>query len=467
MTTHNPNEPERQTSGITSLVRNVAGLWSDLRVAVRSFRRTPALWLTVALTLALGIGVNAAIFSVVRSVLWSPLVNRGEDRLIYIQQSEPGLQVADATFSIPEITDISANLKSISQIGTFSTVDFTAEGFGETRTIHAGVVDGSFFQVMGLNPVLGRLIDARDDGLKADGAVVLTYKFWTGSLHSDPSVLGKMVRLGSIGGARSAVVVGVLEPSIPYPADTEIIANIVTSPHHLSATMVQGRDHRMTDVFGRLAPGASLKTARAELRTVYGAMLAAHPEVYKPQHHFQIDARRLRDQINADASTILWLLFGASGLLFVIACSNVANLILARTIRRESELAVRAALGATSGAIRRLLLAEGLVLCGSGGLAGVLVAIPMVKVLRRYALRFSVRAADLTVDFSVLWMGLALALAAAVFLALVPRLPSENASRGQGLTGGAGRVTGGSRRRIRVFTVVQIAASFLLLASAG
>src|SRR5215468_10062442 len=232
MTTHNPNEPERKTSGITSLARNVAGLGRNSRVAVRSLRRTPALWLTVALTLALGIGVNAAIFSVVRSVLWSPLVNRGEDRLIYIQQREPGLQVDD---------------------GTFSTVDFTAEGFGETRTIHAGVVDGSFFQVMGLNPVLGRLIDARDDGPKADGSVVLTYKFWTGSLHSDPNVLGKMVRLGSIGGARSAVVVGVLEPSIPYPADTEIIANIVTSPHHLSATMVQGRDHRMTDLFGRLA----------------------------------------------------------------------------------------------------------------------------------------------------------------------------------------------------------------------
>src|SRR5262252_7174679 len=135
MTTHNPNEPERKRSGITSLARNVAGLGGDLRVAARSLRRTPALWLTVALTLALGIGVNAAIFSVVRSVLWSPLVNRGEDRLIYIQQSEPGLQVDDATFSIPEITDISADLKSISQIGTFSTVDFTAEGFGETRTI--------------------------------------------------------------------------------------------------------------------------------------------------------------------------------------------------------------------------------------------------------------------------------------------------------------------------------------------
>ena len=445
----------------------LTALLGDLRVALRSLWRTPALWATVALTLALGIGVNAAIFSVVRGVLLRPLMNRDEDRLIYIQQSAPGLQVDNATFSIPEITDIGAHLKTISKLGTFSTVDFTAQGFGEAREIHAGVVDGAYFDVMGLKPVLGRLLDARDDGPSAAGAAVLTYKFWVTTMHSDRNVIGKVIRLGSMMQVRSATIVGVLEPSIPYPAETEVIANIVTSPHHLSATMVQGREHRMTDVFGRLAPGASLKSARAELRTVYAAMVAAHPEVYKPQHHFQIDARRLRDQINADASTILWLLFGASGLLFVIACSNVANLILARTIRRESELAVRAALGATSGAIRRLLLAEGLVLCGSGGLAGVLVAIPMVKVLRRYALRFSVRAADLTVDFSVLWMGLALALAAAVFLALVPRLPSEDASRGQGLTGGAGRVTGGSRRRIRVFTVVQIAASFLLLASAG
>src|SRR5207248_3899546 len=151
-----------------------------------------------------------------------------------------------------------------------------------------------------------------------------------------------------------------------------------------------------------------------------------HPEVYKPQYHFQISARLLRDQINERARIILWLLFGASGLLFVIACSNVANLVLARTVRRESELAIRSALGASSAAIRRSLLAESLVLCGSGGLAGVLVAAPMVNVVARYALRFSVRAADLTLDPSVLWMGLALALVAAVFLAFVPRLPSAD-----------------------------------------
>src|SRR5215472_10077920 len=445
----------------------LTALPADLRVALRSLGRIPALWGTVALTLALGIGVNVAIFSVVRGVLLRPLMNRDEDRLIYIQQSAPGLQVNNATFSIPEITDIGAHLKTISKLGTFSTIDFTTQGFGEARAIHAGVVDGAYFEVMGLKPVLGRLIDARDDGPNAAGAAVLTHKFWVTTMHSDRNVIGKVIRLGSMMQIRSATIVGVLEPSIPYPADIEIIANIVTSPHHLSATMVQGREHRMTDVFGRLAPEANLKSVRAELRTMYAAMMAAHPEVYKPQYHYQINARLLRDQINGEARTILWLLLGAACLLFVIACSNVANLVLARTVRRESELAIRAALGGSSGAIRRSLLAEGLVLCGSGGAVGVLLAWPMFSVVARYALRFSVRAADLTFDFSILWMGLGLSLVAAVFLAFVPRLPSDDTSRGLGLASSGTSRTTGSRRRIRVFSIIQIAASFLLLASAG
>jgi len=462
---NNPSEPK--TASISSALSYANALLGDLRAALRSLRRTPMLWATIAFTLALGIGMNTAIFSVVRGVLLRPLMNRDEDRLIFIQQSAPGLQVSNATFSIPEITDIGAHLKTISNLGTFSTVDFSADGLGEAREIHAGVVDGAYFEVMGLRPALGRLLDESDDKPTADGAVVLMYKFWATVLHSDPTVIGKTIRLGSMMEVRSATIVGVLEPSVPYPTETQLIANIVTSPHHLSATMVQGREHRMTDVFGRLAPGASVKSARAELRAVYGAMIASHPEAYRPQAHFQIDARLLRDQINANASTVLWLLFGASGLPFIIACSNVANLILARTVRRESELAIRAALGASAGALRRSLLAEGLILCGSGGLAGVLVAIPMVTVLARYALRFSVRAEDLTVDFSLLWMGLALALAAAVFLAYVPRLPSDDSSSGLALTSGSSRIIGRSRRRIRVFTVVQVAASFLLLASAG
>jgi predicted permease len=440
----------------------------DLKIAIRSLSRARALWITVALTLALGIGANAAIFSVVRAVLLRPLANRDEDRLLYLRQSAPGIGVDNETFSVPEIQDMGHGLKTVSELGTFSAIDFTIVGLGTPREIHAGVVDGNYFQVMGLRPVLGRLLGPSDDGPSAPGAVVLTYKFWANSLHSDASILGKTIRLGGLQGSRNAVIVGVLQPSVPYPVETQIIANIVTSPHHLSATMVTGREHRMTEVFGRLAPGADLAAARAELRTTHAAMVAAHPEVYKTNDRFKIDVTRMHDQINSRANTILWVLFAASGLLFVIACSNVANLVLARTVRRESELAVRSALGASTAVLRRSLLAESLVLCVSGVLGSLLIAAPMVAVLGRYAARFSVRAEDLTLDFSLVWFGIVLSLIAAVALAFVPRLPSGSASRSFSLsTAGGTRVTGGSSRRLRIFAITQITASFLLLAGAA
>jgi len=439
----------------------------DLKIAVRSLARARALWITVALTLALGIGANAAIFSIVRAVLLAPLANRDESRLLYVRQSAPGIGESNTTFSIPEIQDIGHNLKTIKELGTFSETDFSVIGLGTPRQLNGGVVDGNYFEVMGLRPVLGRLLTPADDGPNAPGAIVLTYRFWRNSMRSDPNVLGKTVRLESCCGARSATIVGVLEPSVPYPVDTELIANIVTSPHHLSATMVTGREHRMTEVFGRLTPGATIDSARAELRTVYLAMVAAHPETYKATDHYQIAVTRLHDQINSRANTVLWVLFAASALLFVIACSNVANLVLARTVRRESELAVRSALGASTAALRRSLLAESIVLCGSGALAALVLAIPMVSVLGRYASRFSVRAEGLTLDFSLVWIGIVLALLAAIFLAFVPRLPSADASHGISLSGAGTRVTGSSNRRLRVFAITQITASFLLLAGAG
>jgi putative ABC transport system permease protein len=435
----------------------------DLRVALRSLARAKGLTVTVALTLALGIGANAAIFSVVRGVLLRPLVNRDEDRLIYIRQSARGIGADNVTFSVPELQDLRERVKTLSAFGDFSTIGFTMVGLGEPREVRAGVVGGSYFEVMGLRPALGRLLDAKDDGPNAAGAAVLTYRFWTTTLNSDPSVLGKTVRLGD----RSATIVGVLEPSVPYPAETEIIANVVTSPHHLSATMVTGRVHRMTELFGRLAPGVDLETARADLRLAHGAMVKEHPESYSAKADFRIEAVKLRDQITSRAKTVLLVLLASSALIFVIACSNVANLILARTVRREGELAIRAALGATSGALRRTLLAETLLLCGAGALLGVLIARPMVAVLAKYISRFSVRALELTVDSTLLWVGAALAVIAAVLLAFVPRLPSADAANGLGLSSGSLRITGGANRRLRVFAITQIAASFVLLAGAG
>ncbi len=439
------------------------GFLTDLRFAARSLSRVKGLTITVILTLALGIGANAAIFTVVQGVLLKPLVNRDEERLVYIRHSAPGVGVENAAFSVPELKDLRTGVTTLTAFGDFSAIEFTMVGLGEPRVVRAGVVGGSYFDVMGLRPVLGRLIDATDDGPSAAGVVVLTHRFWTTTLGSDPGVLGKTVRLGE----RAATIIGVLQPSVPYPSETEIIANVVTSPHHLDATMVDGRVHRMTELFGRLAPGADVDAARAELRAVHRAVVQAHPEAYPKDADFRIDAVRLRDQITSSARTVLLVLLAAAALVFIIACSNVANLILARSVRREGELAIRAALGAGAGALRRTLLAESLLLCGAGAILGVLIARPMVAVLARYASRFSVRALDLTVDSSLLWVGTGLALVAAVLLAFVPRLPASDSANGFGLNTGSVRVTSGTNRRLRLFAVTQIAASFVLLAGAG
>jgi predicted permease len=331
---------------------------------------------------------------------------------------------------------------------------------------------------MGLRPVLGRLLGPADDGPGAAGAPVLKHRVRNDMLGSDPAVVGQMVRLGST----AATVVGVLEPSVPYPTETEIIANMVTSPHHLGATMNTDRQHRMTDLFGRLAPGASVDTARAELESLHAAMLREHPDAYSPQARIGLQVRTLQQQIASPARTILLVLMAAAAVVFVIACSNVANLILARSVRREAELAVRAALGAGRGALRRTLLAESLVLCAAGAGLGLLLAGPLGSLAGRYAARFSVRALEATVDAGVLWLGAGLAVMAAVLLAYIPRLPSlghrsgrpeqgrrasADRSGGQGLAGGAVRITPGTNRRLRIFATTQIACTFVLLAAAG
>jgi len=433
----------------------------DLKFAVRALGRAKGLAATIIITLALGVGANAAIFSVVRGILLRPLNNQDESRLLYLRQSARGIGAENATFSVPEIADYRARVQALSAIGEFSTIGFTMVGLGEPRVVRAGVVNGSYFTVMGLRPALGRLLNDNDDGPNAAGAAVLTHRFWTSALKSDPAVLGKEIRLGT----RSATVVGVLEPTVPYPTETELIANVVTSPHHLGATMTTDRLHRMTELFGRLAPGRDIEAARAELNVIQSAMRAEHPEAYDVKADYQISAVRLREQITARARRVLLLLMLSSGLVFVIACSNVANLMLARTVRREPELAVRAALGASPSALRRVLLAESLVLSLGGAALGVAIAAPMVNVLARYASRFTVRAFDLTVDQSLLWMGVPLSLLAAVLCAFIPRLPSGESSR----TGGAssGQRSSRSSRLLRTFAVTQIAASFVLLAGAA
>jgi predicted permease len=231
--------------------------------------------------------------------------------------------------------------------------------------------------------------------------------------------------------------------------------------------MTTDRRHRMTELFGRLAPGATVEAARAELTSVHASIMQEHPEAYPAQARIQLHIRTFPDQLATPARTILLVLLAAAAVVFVIACLNVANLILARSVRREAELAVRAALGAGRGALRRTLLAEGLVLCAAGAGLGLFLADPLVSMAGGYAARFSVRALEATVDAGVIWLGAGLAVASAVLLAFVPRLPSSDRSGGLGLTAGSVRITPATNRRLRAFATMQIAGSFVLLAGAG
>jgi len=427
---------------------NFAREW---KLAFRSLMRNPGLACAVVCTLALGIGANAAVFALLRGVLLRPLANRGEDRIVYIRQSDPSHGIDNTTFSMPEIRDLRERVKTVASFGDFSTVRFTMIGLGEPREVRAGVVSGSYFDVTGLRPALGRLLGPADDGPNAAGAAVLANRFWMSALRGDPSIVGRTVRLGT----RSAVIVGVLEPATGYPVDTELMANVATSPHHLSALMVVGRVHRMTELFGRLAPGASLEAARAELRTVHASMMREHPEAYGDANGTRIDTVLLRDQVTAKARPVLELLMAASVLLFLVACANAVNLMLARAARRASELAVRRALGAGTSALRLTLLAESTLLCAMGGVAGIAIAHPMTTLLANFASRYTVRALNLTIDSGMTWAAAGLALAAAFALAFVPRLPSAQSA--------GARVTSRATRRLRVFAVAQIAAGFLLL----
>src|ERR1700677_1721904 len=188
----------------------------DLRVAFHSLMRSKGLAAIVILTLALGIGANAAIFTLVRGVLLKPLVNRDENRLVYIRQSAPGGGQDNTTFSVPEIKDIEGSVHSLSEFGDFSQMDFTMVGLGEPRVVRGGVVSGNYFDVMGLRPVLGRLVGPQDAGADAPGVIVFTNRFWSTVYKKDPNVIGKTVRLSSLGD-RSATVIGVLDPRCPIP----------------------------------------------------------------------------------------------------------------------------------------------------------------------------------------------------------------------------------------------------------
>ena len=438
---------------------------SDFRRALRSLGRARGFAIAVIATLALGIGANTAMFTLLRGTLLRPLPNQDGERLVYLRQSAQGAGQQDVAFSVPEITDYRTGSKTLEAIGEFSQMTFTLVN-GDDQPVHvqAGVISGNYFHVMGVPAALGRVTNEHDDGPAAPSVAVLSHAFWMDHFGGDPKIIGHTVRINDM----VSTIVGVAQRAPQYPVKTDVFVNMVTSPHHLSATMKQGRTHRMTEVFGRLASGATVEQARGEIARLSTNVYRDHPEAYEGASRYTITLSPLRAALNERASLTMWLLMGAASFVLLIACANVANLTLMRGVGREREMLVRAALGAGTWRLRTLLLVENLTLALIGGVLGVLVAFAGLKMLIAFAAQLTTRADEIRVDGAVLAMGLLTSLAAAVVLSFMPNIGATRdlaaplAAAGRRTTAGRGR-----NRLQNTLVIAQLAVCMVLLTAAG
>lgn len=436
----------------------------SLRYALYSLSRARGFAFAVILTLGLGIGANTAIFSVVRGVMLRPLPHKNGDRLMYLQQSAQGPGRENVAFSVPEINDFRDASKTLGGIAEYSPVTFSLIGEHDAVRIDAGLVTGNYFSVMGLSPILGRAFDTGDDGPAAAPVMILTHEFWQRRFGGDSSIVGKSLRVGG----KSVPVVGVLQPAPYFPARIDVLMNMVNSAHHVSAMMVTGRTHRMTQMIARLAPSATVEQARAEVNRITTTAHHDYPEAYDAASGYHVTLTPFQEVLGQKAKLTLWLLMAAAAFVLIIACANVTNLTLMRAVRRDHELVVRAALGAGTGQLRRLLLTENLVLATIGGVLGLVIARFGVGMLSAFAARYSPRADEIRIDAAVLGFTILLVLVVAVLLSYAPKLAKENAL-GASLTSGSKRTTGGlkKQRLQRWLVVAQVAVSVVLLTGAG
>jgi predicted permease len=442
----------------------VQNIWQDLRYAARALTRQRAFAAAAVLTLALGMGANTAIFSVVRGVLLKPLPHRDGDRLVYLRQSADGAGQENLTFSVPEVRDLREGAPSFAGIAEYSTWGAIYRQKDAAERVNLGLVTGNFFEVMGLSPVLGRLTQARDDGPGVPAVAVLTHDYWMKRFGGDSSVVGKIITLD-----RNAVtVIGVLQPAPFFPSRVEVLTNMVLSAHHVGASMQNDRSHRMTEVVARLKPGADVEQARTEVGAVYARMQSQNQQHYDANAHFRVAVIPFKHVLGERVRLTLWLLMASAAFVLIISGANVANLTLMRGVRREHELVVRAALGAGLARLRRLLLVENLLLAVTGALLGVVMAVGGVRLLTSLAERYSPRANEIRLDGVVFAFALALTLGVALLLSFIATLPREGGFAAA-IVAGAQRMSGSLRRQRlqRALVVVQIAVSVVLLAGAG
>ena len=439
-------------------------LWRDVRYGMRVLRKNPGFSLVAILTLALGIGANTAIFSLVYGVLLRPLPYQNGGELVVLHQQRTKAAVPNIPFSVKELEDYSRQNHTLQGIVEHHTMVFLLSDKVSAERVQSAVVSGNFFDVLGVKPILGRTFVAADDELGAAPVIVLSYQFWQQHRNGDPEIIGKVFQMNS----KPHTVIGVLPPIPQYPSESDLYMTTVQCPTRSSAGFRANRRGRLMTAFARLKPGVKVDQAQADLAVVASQVERANPDVYSPQQGYAMAAVPLRDDLTKTARTTFLVLLGSAGFVLLIACANVANLMLARLLRLEREISVRIALGASRGRLLRQLLTESVLVSLTGGLLGLGLAPLALSVLVRFASRYSTRAAEVRIDAPVMLFTLLIAVATGIVFGLAPAFSSSKKAA-ESLKQVGGRSTAGiGRQALRNGLVVaQVAVSFILLTGAG
>src|SRR5580692_9958957 len=439
-------------------------LTSDCHYAFRMMGKNPGFTAVAVLTLALGIGANTAIFSVVHSVLLRSLPYPQGQQLIFIRQQEKKIGVEDLSFSVKEIEDYRAQNRTLAGLVEYHAMSFTLFGHGDPERVRTGVVSANYFDLFGVQPLLGRTFLPDDDKLGAPPVLLLSYEYWKNNFGSDPGIVGKTFEMND----KVHTVVGVLPPVPQYPNENDVYMSTSACPFRSNKMHLEERDMRMMEVFGRLKPGVTVAQANADVSTIAAGLKAAYPKSYPENVGFTSSAAPLQEELTREARPTLLLLLAAAAFVLLIACANVANLTLARMAKRERELAVRSALGAGRSRILRQLLTESFLMALAGGALGLVAAYSSLSLLTEFASRLTPRAHEIRIDFGALAFTLIAALGTSIVFGTISALFSRiNLSSGL-KEGSSGAGAGQHRNRVRsVLIVSQIAFSFMLLIGAG
>ena len=433
----------------------------DLRAAVRGFARNRGFALAVVLTMALGIGANSAIFSVVHGVLLRPLPYASGDDILILRQQRPLAGIQIQGFSPLEMADYRQQSKTLESIVEYHNMWFVLLGRGEPERLATGVVSWNYFDLFGVKPVAGRTFREGDDAHGADAVLVLSNAYWKNRFGGDPRVVGQVFEMND----RPHTVIGVLPPIPQFPDENDVYMPVSACPFRSSEGVRTSRNARMVQAFGRLRPGAAAG-ALTDLKMVASNLQQAYPENYPASAGFTATALSLRDELTRGFRPTLWILLGAAGFLLLIVCASVANLMLARLLKREREMAIRMSLGAGRWRLVQQLLTESTLLALAGAAVGLLLAAVMMDLLVTLAGQFTTRAQEISLNGTVLLFTLGIATATGMLVGAIPALPGRislsSAIQEGGRTVSAGR---GSLRSTLI--VAQVAVSFVLLIGAG